>query len=179
MKYNIKTHIHLYSSWAASRAASVITNRFTVEKGQLILSKSKIKSFITNPGKLPNIKNFDKEHLSWRKELIGLSSGVMKKPLTHGIAAKMINIYLKSIIICGGYHDHPKAEAVHPPIDSVLLKALAKENYNDKQKFWRKANKIAWSNFDSTQYQDVINEIRRGLNGKALWEIEEYWKGHQ
>ncbi len=179
MKYNIETHIHIYSSWAASRAASVITNRFSVEKGQSILSKSKIKTFINHPDKLPEKEKFDANHFNWRKQLIELSSNVMKKPLTHGIAAKMINIYLKSIIICGGYYRHPKSEAIHPPIDSVLLKELASKNFNGNARFWRMSNKIAWSNFNSEQYQNVIDEIRSGLNGKALWRIEEYWKGHQ
>lgn len=35
MEYNIKTHIHLYSSWAASKAARASKlNRFNVEIGQ-------------------------------------------------------------------------------------------------------------------------------------------------
>ena len=179
MKYNIENHIHTYSSWAASRAASVKNNRFTVEKGQLILSKSDIKTFINNPDKLPLAQNFDVAHLKWRNQLIELSSDVLTKPFTHGLASKMINIYLKTIIICGGHYKHPKSVAIHPPIDSVLLKKLASINFNGSAKFWRRSNKIAWSNFDSEQYQEVIDEIRSGLKGQALWRIEEYWQGHQ
>ena len=65
MSYNIKEHIHRYSSWAASRAASVKVNRFKVEKGQEILKQSKIKALINNPDKLPTASNFDKKHLDW------------------------------------------------------------------------------------------------------------------
>lgn len=179
MKYNIKDHIHLYSSWAASRASSVKNNRFTVQNGQAILNQSTIKSFIQNPDGLPTSDKYDQVHCLWRNELIGISQNILSKPFTHGVAAKMINIYLKSVIICGGYYNHEKAKEVHPPIDSVLLKELASKNFNGKAKFWRKANKIAWSNFTSEEYQNVINEIRLGLEGKALWRIEEYWKGYR
>jgi hypothetical protein len=43
---------------------------------------------------------------------------------THGIAAKLVNVYLKSVFVCGGRHDHPRVRALHPPIDSLLLDAL-------------------------------------------------------
>ena len=181
MNYNIKTHIHLYASWAASRAASTsIINRFTVETGQKILENATIKKFILNPDSLPNeIIKFDEQHKNWREEIITFSKKFAKKEFTHGIAAKMINIYLKSIIICGGFHEHPNAQFIHPPIDSILLDGLASNNFNNKAEFWKNAKSEGWSNFDSSYYQKVIDEIRAGLNGKPLWLIEKYWRGYR
>ena len=34
---------------------------------------------------------------------------------THGVAAKLINCYLKSRFVCGGYHAHARGRAcTHP-----------------------------------------------------------------
>lgn len=151
MKYNIRTHIHLFASWAASRAASTSSrNRFTVETGQKILENAAIRNFILDPNSLPNDEiKFDYLHKTWREEIINFSKKHGGKEFTHGVAAKLINIYLKGIIICGGFHNHPNARFIHPPIDSVLLGELASHNFNNKARFWRKAKKVAWSNFDS------------------------------
>ena len=71
MSYNIESHIHLFSSWAASRATSVKNNRFKVAVGQKILNKSAIKNIILNPDLLPNSENkFDETHRIWRKDII-------------------------------------------------------------------------------------------------------------
>lgn len=181
MEYNIKKHIHLYASWAASRAAMTSKlNRFKVNVGQNILNSSDIKEFILSPEKLPsNTENFDKSHKVWREQVIELSTKHANKTFTHGVAAKLINVYLKGIIICGGHHDHDNSKYIHPPIDSILLTELANQNFNNNKRFWIEAKKVAWSNYDSYYYQRVINEIRSGLNENPLWTIEKYWRGYQ
>lgn len=177
--YSIHDHIHLYSSWAAARASSVKNNRFKVEIGQKILNESRIRELVLNPELLPSSqKQFDLTHREWRNEIIDLGFN-QDLYLTHGISAKLINIYLKSIIICGGYHEHPKAKFVHPPIDRVLLKELYRVDFNKKKKLWKKYEIIAWSKFNSEEYEDVIREIIFGLDGSPLWKIEKYWQGHQ
>ncbi|WP_439182644.1 hypothetical protein [Carboxylicivirga taeanensis] len=117
-------------------------------------------------------------HREWRDEIIAYAKEE-SIPFTHGVSTKLINVYLKSIIICGGFYKHPNSKFIHPPIDSVLLKELAAKNFNGKAKFWRDSNKTAWSNFNSEEYEQVIKEIRNGIGEKPLWTIEEFWKGHQ
>jgi len=178
-EYQIQDHIHLYASWAAGRASSVKNNRFKVEIAQKILSKSVIKSFILNPDALPtNEKEFTLSHKIWRQQIIDLAEEE-ELHLTHGISAKLINMYLKSTIICGGFHKHKNTKFIHPPIDRVLLKELYRVNFNNKKKFWKEYENIAWSKFNSEQYEKVISEIKVGINGAPLWEIEKYWKGYQ
>lgn len=179
-KYNVKKHIHLFASWAASRASSTSpVNRFKVEAGQNILEKASVRNFILNPDSLPKSHvEFRQEHDNWREEIISLS-GKHTKEFSHGVAAKLINVYLKSIIVCGGFHNHPSTQYIHPPIDSILLKELAKMNFGNNAKFWRQMNKKGWSNFDEKNYVEVIDEIRNGIGDEPLWKIEEYWRGYQ
>ena len=64
--YDIKTHIHLYSSWAAGRATSVSNNRFKVKSAQKILDASSLKKLIQNPDDLPKDQDsFNKTHRKW------------------------------------------------------------------------------------------------------------------
>ena len=98
---------------------------------------------------------------------------------THGVAAKLVNVYLKSRFVCAGHHAHPRVEALHPPIDSVLLKGLAEANVGGHRKEWEQAAKTRWSKFGPEDYEQVIALIRQSLKGAPLWRIEEYWKGNQ
>ena len=100
--------------------------------------------------------------------------------LTHGIAAKLINVYLKNRFVCGGDDDHKRVRCLHPPIDALLLTALAEANFGRQAQAWRKFRDLRWSKFDSAMYQAVIDLMRRSLPaGAPLWQIEEYWEGHQ
>jgi hypothetical protein len=91
----------------------------------------------------------------------------------------LINIYCRSRFICGGFDEHSSVAALHPPVDRVLLAALAKRRFGGERTIWREALKKGWSKFDTEDYELVIQAIRRGLAGRPLWLIEEYWQGQQ
>jgi hypothetical protein len=100
-------------------------------------------------------------------------------PFTHGVAAKLVNMYLKSRFVCGGHHVHTRVQSLHPPIDSVLLKGLARANVGGYAKEWKLAATTRWSKFGSDDYEHVIALIRHSLKGAPLWKIEEYWRGNR
>ena len=120
----------------------------------------------------------DAAHRKWRELIIGAaaSRGLV---FTHGVAAKLLNVYLKSAFVCGGHHDHPSVKALHPPIDSVLLKALCDENMGGLREEWLKARRTRWSKLNAEGYEAVIAAIRRGMPNVALWEVEQHWRGYQ
>lgn len=43
---------------------------------------------------------------------------------TYGRAQKLVDIYLKSKVVCAGWETHPSVATLHPPVDGVLLKAM-------------------------------------------------------
>ncbi len=178
LTYTIHHHCHNFSAWAASRAASVIGCRFTVEQGKALLESIGFGLNFDSPAKLPEPNQLDRTHRKWRQQIINQAQ-ILAIPVTHGVAAKLINVYLKSRFVCGGFADSPKVQALHPPIDRVLLEELARKDFGGKRKFWAQANKCGWSKFDSATYEEVIKGIREALNGSPLWEIEQFWKGHQ
>jgi len=178
LPYNIRQHQHLFAAWAASRAASVKGCRFKVRHGREILESSGFTPSFCQPDQLPAPAETDARHRQWRNLVIAAAKA-LGLSFTHGVAAKLINVYLKSRFVCGGHHEHERVHHLHPPIDDELLKALIQQNVGGQVKGWRDARRWRWSKFTSDQYEQVIALIRYCLNGQPLWQIEEHWKGNQ
>jgi hypothetical protein len=176
--YGIEVHKHRFAAWAACRAASVVNCRFGVEQGRTILEASGFTASLSRPEQLPESQVVDQAHRRWRTSVIR-EANARGLPFTHGVAAKLVNIYLKSRFVCGGSHDHPRVRCLHPPIDSVLLRTLAAADVGGHALEWTRATKTRWSKFDSPQYERVIALIREVSNGHPLWTIEEHWSGYQ
>ncbi|MDQ6967953.1 MAG: hypothetical protein Q9M14_04645 [Mariprofundaceae bacterium] len=178
MPYLIEEHKHRYASWAASRASSVKGCRFTVLQGKMLLEKIGMLSLVNYPDKLPISNKMDVKHKEWRLSIIS-EAEKMSLLFTHGVAAKLINMYLKTIFVCGGYNSHQNVVALHPPIDAVLLKSLRLNNIGGYKVQWKQAEKAKWSKFSSEEYEKVIKCIKEYMNEKPLWLIEEHWQGYQ
>ena len=144
----------------------------------MLLEKIEMNSFVNTPDNLPISNKVDDTHKEWRLAVIRecKSMGLL---FTHGVAAKLINMYLKTIFVCGGYDSHEKVISLHPPIDAVLLKSLRKNNVGGFKDEWKKAEDIKWSKFSSEEYENVISCIKETMKEKPLWKIEEHWQGFQ
>lgn len=180
MPYTIEEHQHRECAWAAATSARASKLcRFPVEVGADILERSGFDAAFSTPDKLPQPEEMDEAHLGWRNKVIAVAAERHDKTFTHGIAAKLINCYLKARFVCANHHDHERVKALHPPIDAILLKQLGDLDIGGFRKEWRKAHTAAWSKFDSGQYQHVIDLIRKVSGNKPLWMIEEHWQGFQ
>ena len=179
MPYTIEEHKHRFAAWAAGRAASVNGCHFRVEQGKQILEAAKLKVLASAIDNLPQPNDFDTQHREWRNSIIQAAQQ-HQLAFTHGVAAKLINVYLKSIFVCSGSHEDPRVKAIHPPIDSVLLDALYNQNIGGRRNEWQAARRVRWSRLNSEQYDNVISAIRVTIpKGNGLWQIEEYWQGFQ
>lgn len=178
MTYDIKEHKHRFAAWAAGRAASVNGCRFKVEHAKTIIDAVGLRQYIENPDSLPSAHEVDARHHQWRLAVIEAASR-MGLNFTHGIAAKLINIYFKAALVCGGYHSHELIGILHPPIDKVLLDELKRQNVGQLSREWGIASAVGWSNFNSDQYEKVISNIRNSMPNVPLWQVEKYWRGHQ
>jgi len=178
MTYTIEEHQHRLAAWDAGRSASVKGCRFKVEKAKNILEACGFDAGFQLAA-LPKPADLDQTHKRWRGKIIAAANthGIH---MTHGVAAKIINCYLKARFVCAGHHDHERVRCLHPPIDEVLLKTLAEKDFGNFKKQWRKFRYARWSKFDSDTYQSVIDHIRKSLlPDTAIWKIEEHWEGHQ
>ena len=180
MPYTIEEHQHRFAAWAASGAASRSPLcRFKVQLGFAILEASGFTPAFFKPSQLPTPDCVDVMHRRWRKAVIEAAKTVGLN-FNDGIAAKLINVYLKTRFVCGGHHNDERVKCLHPPIEEVLLQELAAKDFGGHAKQWRKFRQARWSKFDSVAYEDVIALIRKSLPLNApLWKIEEHFKGYQ
>lgn len=172
-----------YAVWAASTAARVRVKNssFTVEQGKRIFDSLNFKRFVANPDILPDDSlAFDELHANLREQIINKAKVLLNKEFSHGVAAKLINIYFKTIYVCGGYYKHNNVRFIHPPIDSVLLNAIEKKDEFKANPLCIKAIKgKRWSKLHSNEYQTIITELRKVMNDSPLWLVEKYWPGHR
>ncbi len=180
--YTIHEHRHRSAAWIAGRSASVRGGKaFSVERAKEWIEATPLREYLEKPQKLPDAARFDDEHCEWRKQIIAAANRDAKpQVISHGTAAKLINVYLKASLICGGHHE--KAKHIHPPIDRLLLNALAEGSAaKEDKKFWREYAQKAWSKFETDDYQAVIDKLKTlpELKTKGLWAAEYYWQGYQ
>ena len=149
-----------------------------MEQGRKVLEACGFNDDFSSPDRLPEPLDVDAEHRRWRSAIVQAAKREGLE-FRHGVAAKLIDIYLKSRFVCGGHHADARVQSLHPPIDDVLLKTLAQEDVGGHAKQWRQARMARWSRLTSAEYQHLIRLIRESLNGEPLWNIEEYWQGNQ
>jgi hypothetical protein len=182
--YSIDIHIHRFAAWAASRAVMSGMRkkgmRFDVPTGTSLLEKSGVTGLVIGQKALPDPKRFDKVHREWRKIIIDEAKIL---DFSDGLAAKLINCYLKAALIYPHTAQNPKIKAIHPPVDRILLENLINDS---KLKFGVNrgiGKKVpAWSKLGSDDYENIMEAIKEVLEydvkspRKGLWEIEKWWK---
>lgn len=172
--YTFEEHRHRFAAWSASTAASVFGCRFTVMQGRKILEAVRFPA-LAELNALPSPEEFDTMHRLWRRAVIEAAGPI---EMSHGVAAKLINCYLKITVVLA---DQARAVsdlrigAIHPPIDSLLLEAA-----------WRKypehratLTAAPWSRFTSDQYEAVVGALREIAADQPFWTIEDLWCGYR
>ncbi|MBX5249980.1 hypothetical protein HJC03_06135 [Rhizobium sp. NLR4b] len=182
--YELDENRNRFSSWAAVTAARASRNcRFTRAEGFLLLSSSGLSRIGTSWDDLPDASALDTFHRQLRDRLCEAADGLWSARdhgFSHGVAAKLINVYLKAMYLSGvEINQAPdnvrlKANALHPPIDRMLLAELASGDVGGRAQFWRKQMNRGWSNFTSEEYESTIDAIRH-VTGGPLWKIEKHW----
>tara|TARA_B110000208_G_C11541423_1_gene348136 strand:+ start:59 stop:616 length:558 start_codon:yes stop_codon:yes gene_type:complete len=175
--YSLEMHKHRLSAWAASRAASASPKcRFKVKQGFAILEGAGFDSAFQLVN-MQSPKEVDRSHKKWRVAVIK-QADKQGLDFTHGIAAKLINCYLKTRFVCGGANEKD-IKYLHPPIDALLLDQLKKNNVGGQKKSWKNYADARWSKFSSDTYESAIASIKLVMKDEPLWEIEKYWVGFQ
>lgn len=208
--YEIEHHKHILAVWAAGTAANnSIEFRFSVEFGKKLLllgsDKNSENSFIEHIEEVRSMttqESFDAWHHSTisamidsekvkqlvNEQNIAKGKNLISENYSYGIAAKLLNVYLK-VYFLGEFSKKPFADYIHPPIDRLLLKQLKKLDRNrfsflmDDFKGHKLTNGLpAWTQLTFNQYEDILQRVKSHINERdvvGLWKIEYAWKGHQ
>jgi len=96
--------------------------------------------------------------------------------VTYGRAAKLVAIYLKTMVVLGGHEETPFGLMLHPPIDAIMLTALARDPSFSRahRSLWRSTR---WTQLGEDDYNELIASLRdAGLAENGFWRIERYWQ---
>jgi hypothetical protein len=98
-----------------------------------------------------------------------LQGRVVKDP-TFGRAAKLVAVYLKSMVVLAA-PESGLAHVAHPPIDRILLQNLARQRGLPKQH-----TRTPWTKLDEEQYQALIACLQSYMHpNEPFWKLEEFW----
>lgn len=172
-EYEITLHRHQFAAWAAARASqrAFIATKPLIEALTPQLSTLALGMDCDDSDKFDDAHKADCEEiqafLSKYPELNKESKG----KITYGRAAKLLNVYLKSLIVLP-YPDEPLSHIIHPPIDRVLLQKAANLD-NDTKKLFSDA---VWTKFDEKKYFRTLRALKKLLPEDApFWKIEALW----
>lgn len=172
--YSLFTHRHNFAVWAAARASQ--RGFTTVSNLKIALEASKLPEAIQNSQEWPtSAEQFDSFHSLYCHRIVDrlTTAGILH--VSYGRAAKLVAVYLKSMIVVSEHGRSAFAAHIHPPIDRTLLKNLARDRHFDHQirHHWRN---LTWTGLSESDYFALIEEFRRNdLDKPAFWMLERYW----
>jgi len=172
MTYSHFQHRHNFAVWCAARA---VQRKFA--KTQVLkeaLEKSGIVDFIKQNENKPISQNeFDKLHTEWCESIIQTWKKKNVKGISYGRAAKLIAVYIKSMITVKNGNSK-LSEVAHPPIDRMILQNISRDKTikHANRQYWKAVN---WTELDKAQYLNLIRDFRVILKGNPFWHLEQYW----
>jgi len=174
MPYDLFEHRHRFSVWAAARATQ---RGFTsVENLRDALENCGIANFLRNPDALTTDQPaFKEQHKIWCRSIVDFLRHRDIAKVTYGRAAKLVAIYLKSMVILGTSANTTLASVAHPPIDRILLQNLSRATEIHSQHKTR-FRTINWTELDEQSYYDLISDLRGCLRAdEPFWSLERFW----
>ena len=174
VSYDIFRHRHNFSVWAAARATQ---RRFTtVDRLRDALQGSGIVEFVRDHALSDiNADTFLTHHGKWCDRIVELLKGAGVQRVTFGRAAKLVAVYIKSMVVVGPHAQTNLARVAHPPIDRILLKNLSRLETlpRDTRKVLRVTN---WTDLDRDCYYALSRLLQGSVpNLDPFWHLEEYW----
>ncbi|MGB2780754.1 MAG: hypothetical protein WBD63_04680 [Phycisphaerae bacterium] len=174
-RYSHFTHRHHFAAWAAARASQ---RRWGVKTTAIVaaIESSGLSKLVAGRRAWPNtIAAFDRTHRDICRRIAERVQRKANKKSTFGHAAKVVAVYLKSMVILGPEHDSAFARLAHPPIDRILLKAIAGDVRLD-MRLRRMCRDCNWTELNEDGYYGLIAELRKhGLDKPSFWMLERYW----
>jgi hypothetical protein len=174
VSYSLSEHRHRFAVWAAARAAQ--RGFTTINNLRHALEATDIRKVLATPGTLEiSSAGFARLHRKWCSSICSSLSNRHIANVTYGRAAKLVAVYLKTVIVMGADADSAFCRHLHPPIDRVLMRALASSAIESPHKAeWRFVN---WTQLTATTYYELIRQLHETLPPNTpFWTIEEFWQ---
>ena len=178
--YSIELHRHNFARWAAARA---YTRGLKGGGNQLafdLIDACGLQA-VTEPSHIDS--DVDGWLLGFMRRIYSEAQRRGVEGFSFGHAQKIVNIYFKSVFVCGEHHGHHLVEKLHPPLDMQLFIGLKahlrqhKATHPVAAAAFAKAQKANsnWTSFTEADYTAHIAAIQVLMKGRPLYEAEEHW----
>ena len=179
--YPIEKHKHHYAKWCASAAYG----RGLIGGGNALafeLIETSGLGQITAPEHIG--QNVDQWQLGFMRTIEIEAARRGGSGFSFGRAQKLVNIYLKTVLVCGGHHQHPSVALLHPPLDFELFKGLRSFLSKNRTTLIKARTAFlaaqkrnpSWTKFSEADYMAHIDAIKLLMAGKPLYQVEEHWE---
>lgn len=180
-QYSIEKHKDMYARWCAAAAYG---RGLAGGGSSLAFRLIEVSGLDQVAGPEDIGQDVDEWQMSFMKKIKSEAAHLGIRDYSFGRAQKLVNIYLKTILVCGGHHHHPNVALLHPPLDYELFKGLRTFlSKNRKCMFEARSAFLAaqksnprWTNFSEADYVAHIDAIKLLMAGKPLYQVEEHWK---
>ena len=173
MGYDLFEHRHHFAVWAAARAAQ--RGLTSVSMLRAALEGTDIVRFVRLRASLrTGALAFDRHHRRWCSSILRYLHRHGLENAAYGHAAKLVAIYLKSMVVVGPEAGSRLASVIHPPIDRILLARVTSPDFGAlRMARWRHT---AWTSLDKRAYYSLVADLRALLpDHEPFWKLEEYW----
>jgi hypothetical protein len=174
MGYTLLDHRHRFSVWAAARAAQRGLKGGKVDVLRDALEQSGVVEFARANIRILDREGFDNEHRGWCRSIVKFLQ-CRDVSASFGRAAKLIAIYLKTMIILDGNIETECVRVIHPPIDGILLRNLYKASdvQSPHKATWKS---LKWTALGEREYYGLIEQLRMCTKAsEPFWTLERYW----
>ena len=174
MAYTLLDHRHRFSVWAAARAAQRGLKGGKVDVLRDTVEQSGVVEFARAKISVVDADAFNKEHRRWCSSIVEYLQS-RDVSASFGRAAKLIAIYLKSMVILDGSVETERTRFIHPPIDGILLRNLCKASdlQSTHKATWKS---LKWTGLTEREYYGLIEQLRMcTAKGEPFWTLEKYW----
>jgi hypothetical protein len=176
--YTIRKHRHLYACWCAARAYGRGLKKGSAETAFTLIEASGLKE-VSSPDDIG--EDVDAWLLHLMNQIMGKAALMKLEDFSFGRAQKLVSIYLKTVLVCGGHHEHPLVAKLPPPLDRQLFKGIRKHLREDMgnpgAKAFRSAQAVnpSWTSFSIDDYLAHVAALKLIMCGKPLYMVEEHW----
>lgn len=180
-QYSIEKHKHLYAKWCAAAAYG----RGLVGGGNALafdLIEASGLGTVTGPEHIE--ENVDQWLIDFMEKIVDKAKNLGVTDFSFGRAQKLVNIYLKTVLVCGGHHQNPRVALLHPPLDLELFNGL--RTYLSRNRASLAEARLAfiaaqkrnrcWTKFSKEDYLAHIDAIKLLMAGRPLYQVEEHWE---
>lgn len=179
-QYPIEKHKHMYAKWCAAAAYG---RGLSGGGNSLAFTLIEVSGLGQVAGPEHIGQGVDEWQMSFMKKIEAEAARLGISDFSFGRSQKLVNIYLKTILVCGGHHQHPKVALLHPPLDSELFKGLRtfllknRKSMAEARSAFLAAQKLnpRWTKFSEADYVAHIDAIKLLMAGKPLYQVEEHW----